>query len=56
MKHYFKLFLDKFLCKHKWEEMYRSRTFETEGAKHPYKVYVTLNCTECGEIKQMNIL
>lgn len=56
MKHYFKLFLDKLLCKHKWEEHYRNKMYQDGYNDRPFRIDATLICSKCGKIKKINLL
>lgn len=50
MKHYFKLFHDKLLCKHlKWKEIHRKYDGELAIVGYTYA------CSECGKIKKISV-
>jgi len=55
MKHYFKLFLDKLLCKHKWEKLHAMKEFNYEHMELPQEVRYTYVCKECGKFKKIII-
>lgn len=48
-------FIKQFFCNHNWEEKYRVNIFEYPSSKYSCKVNITLICTKCGKIKQINV-
>lgn len=55
MKRLFKLWLEKIVCKHKWNVHTRSAKYEHNGDELPYMHKETLICSVCGKIKRIKL-
>lgn len=50
-----KKLIEKWTCKHEWEEFYRRELYWFDWEKRPYKTKITLICKKCGKIKKIYV-
>lgn len=47
--------VEKWACRHEWENYRTTKSYENASDKFPWKVEHTLICKKCGKIKKIEI-
>ena len=47
--------VEKWACRHEWENHYITELYKNDSDKRPWKVELTLICHKCGKIKKIEV-
>lgn len=47
--------VEKWACRHSWEEYNITEVFKSDNGKRPYRIIQTLICSKCGKIKKIKL-